>query len=121
MRKASVVIERKEVARQPKVAPDAKLIAMCDKVVQLDKNANAAWSSGNEAAGDEIFDIMHSLLDKIIKTKPKTQDGLRKKAATLFGVGDFYQWPSGPEYVQLSDKVVAALLRDIGVAQPIFV
>ena len=118
MRKATVGVGRKEVEKQPKVAPhsDAKLKAMCDQAIALHEDFKAA----DDRTGQEISDVLYPLLGEIIKTKAQTQDGLRKKAETMFSHEFGYQWPSKLKDRELSDECVAALLRDLGVTQPIF-
>ena len=91
---------------------DANLIGMCDQIASLNKNALDVYrSGGTDDMADEFWDPMHLLLEKVINATPKTQEGLRRKALAMFRIG--WQTHCGGE--TLDDKIVFALLKDIGV------
>jgi hypothetical protein len=86
MSKATWIIVCKEVARQPKVAPDATLIAMCRDVAASCKASNPEEGPTNESfiEGRRVAGV----IQRIIATQALTLAGLKAKATAYLAVPD---------------------------------
>jgi hypothetical protein len=91
--------------------PDAKLIRLCDRKVQLERLLDGEYSDGRDIPnGCQIMDEMNGNIEKISVIPATTMEDLRARAKAIVAYAPDLK---SADSDGLAEKMVAAPLRDL--------